>query len=454
MKTIRRQTDTIVAPATGFGRAALAIVRLSGPQTRFVIETMAGPLPPARRMCLRMLVDPANSQPLDRALVAFFPGPSSFTGEDLAEFYIHGGPAIVRALLRAVSSLENVRLAEPGEFTRRAVEAGKMDLTSAEALGDLIDAETDGQRLQALRQLDGALGRVVEAWREDLLGALALIEAELDFSDEGDVGEAVAADILGRLAPLARHIRSVLDDGGQGERMREGFTVVIAGPPNAGKSTLLNHLARRDVAIVSEIPGTTRDALEIRCDLAGYPVTLIDTAGLRRSTDRLENLGMDRTRHRIDGADLVLWLRPIDSETEGPAKDIDEASFDGPKRLHVWTKADLKCTAEKRVRLPSDACVVSALTGEGISSLLDAVRFALRGEISLQPALITRERHRAALVETLAALQHGLDSGPFLPLELLAEDVRLAAQALGRITGRFDVEDVLDRLFSTFCIGK
>jgi tRNA modification GTPase len=388
-------------------------------------------------MALRTLRDPDTAEPLDQALVVWMPGPQSFTGEDQAELHIHGGAAVRAAVLRALSALPGCRPAAAGEFTRRAFLNGRLDLSRVEGLADLIDAETEAQRRQALRQLDGQLGSAVEGWREELLQILALLEAALDFSDEGDVPEALEDEAARRVATLRGDIAGVLARP-SGERLRDGFTVVLAGPPNSGKSTLLNALARREVAIVSPVAGTTRDIIEVRCDLGGLPVTLVDTAGLRDSEDPVEQEGVARARARAAAADLVLWLVPPEGAPPG----------DSPG-LRVGTKSDLGH--------PSSAVdlVVSARTGTGLGHLLERLRSAARESLGHGDALLTRERHRLALAAACEALAR---SEALLArraaLDLAAEDVRLAARAVGQITGRVDVEDVLDRLFSSFCIGK
>lgn len=429
---------TIVALSSAAGRAGVAVVRLSGSRVRFVIETISGTLPSARRASLRTLRDPVG-QAIDQALVLYFPGPASFTGQDVAELHIHGARAVLARLLQVLCDLPGIRLAEPGEFTRRAFEAGKLDLSEVEGLIDLIDSETEWQRRQALRQMDGALGVAAANWRRSLIEAMALLEAEIDFSDEADVkgplierALATAGDVLGQL-------REALGGFARGERIREGFVVVLAGPPNAGKSSLLNALARRDVAIVSPIAGTTRDAIEVRLDLAGLPVTLIDTAGLRDSTDPIEAEGVRRARALAEKADLVLSLRAIDSD---------------PDRLHggegviaLATKVDLAGVVRRgEVR-------VSAQTGEGIPELLTLMAERLAGQGAVEPALLTRERHRVAVGQAIDALER-VGSGRHDQAELLAEDLRLAVRALERLLGRVDIEDVLDQLFAGFCIGK
>ena len=432
--------DTIFAPASGHGRAAVAVIRLSGPACRAVLERMAGGVPPPRRLSLRILVGP-DGEPLDRALVAWMPGPHSFTGEDQAELHLHGGLAVRAAVLGTLSRFPGCRPAEPGEFTRRAFLAGRMDLSAVEGLADLVDAETEAQRRQALRQLEGRLGGLVEAWRERLVRTLALLEAALDFSDEGDVPATLEEQAAGEIAALGSEFDRALADGHRGERLRDGFVVVLAGPPNAGKSTLLNALARRDVAIVSEIPGTTRDAIEVRCDLAGLPVTFVDTAGLRETADPVEREGVARTRAHVEGADLVLWLVP--PEGEPPP---DGGPPPGPG-LRVGTKADLGPAAGVDL-------AVSAKTGAGLPALLDRVAGEAERALGAGDAVLTRARHRAALERAGAALARAAGALAGAQVELAAEDVRLALRALGEITGRVDVEEVLDRLFATFCIGK
>jgi tRNA modification GTPase len=432
-------TDTIFAPATGFGRAAIAVIRISGPQTSALLHAMAGKLPEPRRLSLRRLRDPRSGEVLDQALVAWMPGPSSFSGEDQAELHLHGSLAVRAAVLRALSAFDGCRAADPGEFTRRAFLNGRMDLSSVEGLADLIDAETDAQRRQALRQLEGALGSLVERWREQLIIALARLEAALDFSDEGDVPAHLEAEAGTILADLQREIAGTLAEAHRGERLREGFVVVLAGPPNAGKSTLLNALAKRDVAIVSAVPGTTRDAIEVRCDLGGLPVTFVDTAGLRASTDPIEQAGMQRTRARLGTADLTLWLKAPDACDAAPA---------GPAIVTVATKADLSSVAA------GPELAVSAVTGAGLEALLRRIEDEAQAAFGQGDSVVTRERHRAALTRADAALRRAATALAAGQSELATEDARLALRAIGEVTGRVDVEHVLDRLFASFCIGK
>ncbi|WP_426313955.1 tRNA uridine-5-carboxymethylaminomethyl(34) synthesis GTPase MnmE [Methylobacterium fujisawaense] len=439
------QAETLFAPASGFGRAAVAVIRISGPAARDVLVALCGSLPPPRRLSLRSLRDPADGTELDRALVAWFPGPDTYSGEDMAELHLHGGAAVRMGVLATLARFPGCRAAEPGAFTRRAVLNGRMDLAAAEAVADLIDAETEGQRRQALRQLDGALSRQVAAWRAEAVDCLAAAEAALDFADEGDVDDArLDAALFGRAARLRDAIAGTLRDGQRGERLREGFTVVLAGAPNSGKSTLLNALSRRDVAIVSDRPGTTRDAIEVRLDLGGLPVLLVDTAGLRETAEPIEAEGIVRTRARIDSADLVIALVPPD----GAVPEL------GPTRtpiLTVRTKADL--FAGSVTERESDGPAVSARTGAGMARLLDAIQAAAESGLGTGDALITRARHRAALEACVGHLDRLLEGTGGLP-ELAAEDLRLAVRALGEVAGHVGVEDVLDRLFSGFCIGK
>ena len=435
-----RSDDTIFANASGYGRAAVCLIRISGPKSQLILETMAGGVPAPRRAVVRVLRELGTGEALDQALVLWMPGPGSFTGEDQAELHIHGGLATRAAVLRALSALEDCRPAEAGEFTRRAFLNGRMDLSQVEGLADVIDAETEAQRRQALLQLEGRLGQAAEGWRDSILQVLALLEASLDFSDEGDVPADLEADILRRLGLIEGDLSGVLANR-SGERLREGLSVVLAGPPNAGKSTLLNALARRDVAIVSPVAGTTRDIIEVHCDLGGLPVIVADTAGLRESGDAIEQEGVSRARARAQDADLVLWLIP----PEGPETEAPPAR----RLLRVGTKADLG-----RSR-PGCDLMVAAASGEGIPELIERLASEAESALGGGDAIVTRERHRKALERAHASVVRAREmlenAGP---LELAAEEVRLASRAVGEITGRVDVEHVLDRLFSSFCIGK
>jgi tRNA modification GTPase len=403
---------------------------------------------------------------IDEALALWFPAPHSETGEDIAELQLHGGHAVIAGVLGELSAVEHCRMAEPGEFTRRAFENGRLDLTAVEGLGDLIAAETAAQRRQAFRQLKGLIGDRAEAWRQRLIEALALVEARIDFSDEADVPEDLIRPAAKIACALRDEIAATLADGGRGERLRDGLVVAIAGPPNAGKSTLFNRLARREAAIVSPFAGTTRDVIEVHLELDGYPVTVLDTAGIRDSPEPVEQEGVRRARARAAQADLVLWVTDISAEGRAPA-DPPELKSDAPRWL-VENKIDL---LEKNTRRRSLAgsCghskrdeyqfvfSVSAERGEGLDALFGALAaFAKESFAVGEAAVVTRARHRHALEQTAAALDRAAAESavPSPREELIAEELRHATWALGRLTGRVDVEDVLDKIFRDFCIGK
>lgn len=442
--------DTIFALSSGFGRAALAVLRLSGPHVRDILLAMLGQVPAPRHATLAAFKNASSGEIIDRGLALFFPAPASFTGEDCAEFHCHGGPAVVAAMLRTLESFEGVRPAEAGEFSRQAFENGKFDLTEVEGLADLIDAETEAQRRQALRQTQGELGRKVVEWRKLLLDASAHIEAEIDFGEEADVSALVRQEILGTIASLVDALRRELAAASAGERLREGLVVVIAGPPNAGKSTLLNALARREAAIVSPIPGTTRDAIEVHLDLAGLPLTLIDTAGLRDSEDPVEAIGIERTKVRAAQADLILWLS-VAAAPEAPA-----AFGKGIEIWPVFTKMDQFERTGLQAELGSrDGFSLSAATGENMDLLLARLtEFAKSATGGGQGALLTRARHRRSMAAALVALEKAREEHLRETPELLAEDLRCAIRALESLIGKIDVEDVLGEIFSRFCIGK
>jgi tRNA modification GTPase len=433
---------TITALSSAPGRAGVAVVRISGPGARIAVERLAGALPLPRHAALRTLKG-ADGSRIDQALVLWFPGPASETGEDMAEFQVHGGRAILERLFAELSRIEGLRPAERGEFTRRAVENGKLDLTRAEALADLIDAETEGQRRQALDQYGGALAILYDGWRARLLKALAWAEAEIDFSDEElpeDIGRRVRAGIAEILAELRGH----LDDGRRGEIVRDGLFLTVIGPPNAGKSSLVNALARRDVAIVAETAGTTRDIVEVRLDIAGYAVVVADTAGLRETADLVESEGVRRALARAGQSDLTLLL--LDASAEAPLAGLPDGAAPSAD-LIVWNKSDLPRSA------PGEGLLISAKTGVGMDALLARLERMVAEKLSAprEGAVITRARHRSALLDTAFALERALTSDES---ELFAEDLRLAVRAIGRITGRVDVEELLDIVFRDFCIGK
>jgi len=573
-------SSTIFALSSGRGPSAIAVVRISGPRAGAALEALGVKIPPPRKAGLARVREPASGEIIDEALVLWFPAPNSETGEDTAELQLHGGRAVIAATLAALGRVEGLRPAEAGEFTRRAFENGKLDLTAVEGLADLVSAETEGQRRQAFRQMKGLLGGRAEAWRQQLIQALALVEARIDFSDEGDVPENLVEPAVAIARSLADEIAGALADGGRGERLREGLVVAIAGPPNAGKSTLLNRLARREAAIVSPYAGTTRDVIEVHLDLGGLPVTLLDTAGIRETDDPVEMEGVRRARDRAASADLVLWVVDAADEISGrremstaesislagagtdsptglaaesesgfatsrqvgaltpiprlgrasePGADPDQARERGdrghsgpgsgagvgqgapvsalnnplPPVWIVLNKIDLlpgeqrnetrmqnnafsggsHAVAESKFRfnkilknivnknLPNMVndpltsatggqfardeaqFILSATSGEGFEALLHSLsQFAESFMTGAESALVTRARHRRALEDTQHALRRALQLGS--REDLLAEELRTAATALGRLTGRVDVEDILDVIFRDFCIGK
>ena len=412
-------------------------------------------------MATRALLRDANGQPIDDAVILWFPAPASATGEDVAEFHIHGSRAVLAALFASLSAFADVRAAEPGEFTRRAFENGKLDLTEAEGLDDLIRADTDRQRRQALRQLKGLLGDRARDWRKQIIEASALIEVGIDFSDEGDVPAELIAPALAKIKVLLGEIEEVLAAQGQSERLRDGLVVAISGPPNVGKSTLMNQLARREVAIVSPHAGTTRDVIEVQLDLDGYPVTVIDTAGIRETADPVEQEGVRRARARAAEADLVLWLADaphenilhesaVPSWTVRTKIDLDARTSEAGS-LKKASQQTAKGAGQRRENFDFG---ISASRGDGIKELVAAlVGFAQNYFGSGEGGLISRERQRKLLQQT-ADLLHRSISEIGRGEEFVAEDLRAAAQALGRLLGRVDVEDILDAIFRDFCIGK
>jgi tRNA modification GTPase len=434
--------DTIYAPATAPGRAAIAIVRISGPAAGNALRALTGNLPPPRSARHLRLRDPDTGEALDDAVALWFPGPGSVTGEDVAELHLHGSRAALAAVMAALAR-QGLRLAEPGEFTRRAFENGKLDLTQAEAVADLVAAETEAQRRQALRQLDGALGAVYQGWGERLLRLLAHLEAAIDFPDE-DLPPGIETRVAAETAALAAEIARHLADGHRGERLRDGIAVAIVGPPNAGKSSLLNRLAQREAAITSPVAGTTRDVIEVAVDLAGYPVVLADTAGLRDSADLVEQEGLRRALARAESAELRLFV--FDAARPRDARGAE--AWPGRDTLLVANKIDL---AAAPGALPRGALAVSALTGDGIAELVAALAARVSADYVAAAPLLTRARHREALEAAEEALRRSFDARLS---ELRGEDLRLAWRSLGRITGRVDVEDLLDIIFADFCVGK
>ena len=422
---------------------------------------MVGRVPEPRKAALVRVRDPESGETIDEGLALWFPAPKSETGEDVAELHLHGGRAVIAAVLAALGRLDGLRMAEPGEFTRRAFENGRLDLTAVEGLADLIAAETEAQRRQAFRQLKGLLGDRAEDWRKRLIAALAMIEARIDFSDEGDVPDDLVKPALDVASGLRAEMVEVLAGTGRGERLREGLVVAITGPPNVGKSTLFNRLAQREAAIVSAIPGTTRDVIEAHLDLGGYPVTILDTAGIRVSNDPIEQEGIARAQRRAADADLVLWIVEAGRPANFKLRDRGVRSAEGPEVWLVGNKADLCEWNESRINNSEsefqfdNIFVVSAATKQGMNLLSEAIaEFSSRFFEGSGGALLTRERHRNALNDALAALDRASDGKLVGREEIIAEELRLAARALGRLTGRVDVEDILDVIFRDFCIGK
>lgn len=478
------QDDTIFALSSAPGRAGVAVLRVSGPAAGAALTALAGRLPAPRRATLATLRRPGTAEALDRALVLWFPGPASVTGEDVAELQVHGGRAVIDAVLAALAAQPGLRPAEAGEFARRAFDRGRLDLSEVEGLADLIDAETEAQRRQALRQMDGGLSRLSEGWRAELVGALARLEAAIDFPEE-DLPTGLLAAVRHHILCLEENITQYIGNSHSGERLRSGVYVAIIGPPNAGKSSLLNALARRDVAIVSETAGTTRDVIEVHLDLGGYPVILADTAGLREAAGEaaaeagaetaretagdapdpqqaIEAEGMRRARAGAAAADLRLAVFDLSDLMRPGTAPLDPATLAllDHDSLVVLNKCDLVPEPERRPPglppgLPPGTAVVtiSARSGAGLADLVarleqEVARRLARGVAA--PA-VTRLRHRRALEDAVAALARARAAE--LP-ELVAEDLRLAARALGRIAGRVDVEEILDSIFREFCIGK
>ena len=428
--------STIYALASGRGKAGVAVVRISGPQSHGALLALAGPLPEARRFSLRRLV--WQGEPLDDALVVRFEKGASFTGEDSVELHLHGGLATVSAVLRALAGLSGLRMAEPGEFTRRAFENGVLGLSEVEGLADLIDAETEAQRRQAFRVMSGAIRDRAEGWRKTLIRAAALVAATIDFADE-DVPVDVRPEVRALLGSLLASLRQELAGAHVAERLRDGFEVAIIGAPNVGKSTLLNALAGREAAITSARAGTTRDVIEVRMDIAGLPVTLLDTAGLRAAADEIEEEGIARAVSRAAMADLRVVLVSGD---ETLPRDVALM----PGDLVVRAKADVSA---------GEGLAVSGRTGAGLQDLTEAIAAELSGRVQSAGTLV-RERHRLAAVAAIGALESAQDALEAVPdrAELVAESLRHGLRALESLVGRVDVEDFLDEIFASFCIGK
>jgi tRNA modification GTPase len=442
------ERDTICALASGAPPAAIAILRLSGPKVRWLAEQhLECGIPAARHAKLTDFRD-AGGALIDRGLAVFMPGPGSYTGEDTLELYLHGGAAVIEHSLTALTGHQGVRIAEPGEYTRRAFEAGKLDLTEAEGVADIIEAETLAQKAQALRQLGGGLSGTYAAWRAELTGVLALVEVAIDFPDEGDAPQDTTVPIMVKLDRVIAEVHEALGDGGIGERIRDGFRVAIIGAPNAGKSTLLNRLARREAAIVTPKAGTTRDVIEVRRVLGGHVVWIADTAGLRATDDEIEAEGVRRAERAAREADLRVFL--IDAET--PDTSILSTDYRRPDDLVVVNKVDLGSTL---LALNADH-MISANTGSGVDGLEQAIAIFVGKHAALVEApVITRQRHRARLQDGLGSLEAARNAlADDIGAELAAEDIRMALRQLGSIIGVVGVEDVLGAVFSEFCIGK
>lgn len=431
--------DTIYALSSGTGAAGIAVIRISGPEAARAGAAIAGPVPAPRAAVLRTFRDPSGGQPIDSGLFLFFAGPASFTGEDLVELHAHGSLAVIRRMLGVLAAMPGLRQADAGEFTARAFRNGKMDLIEVEALGNLLAAETESQARMALTH-QSRLRDAAADWRRTLIDLIALTEAYIDFSDEDDVQSAGEAPVLSEVAALAGAIGRAAATLETGERIRRGYRVAILGPPNAGKSSLLNALAQRDVAITSPIPGTTRDAVEVHLDLGGFAVILIDTAGIRETADTLEQAGIARAHAAAASADLVIWLSPVDSPVKSPY----------PDSLEIGSKAD------KLDSIPlwnSDSRFVSVMDGRGLGSLIDEMRS--RVSAALTPGgdalIVANARQANELARAAASLGRAEAAAD---LEIRAEELRAAAHTLDRLVGRIGYEDILDAIFSRFCIGK
>ncbi|XP_039910281.1 tRNA modification GTPase GTPBP3, mitochondrial, partial [Hirundo rustica] len=460
--------DTIFALSSAPGRCGVAVIRASGPGSRGALQSLTGTpeIPPPRVLALRRIRDPHTAETLDRGLVVWFPGPRSFTGEDCAELHVHGGPAVVSGVLRALGRVPGLRPAEPGEFTRRAFRHGKLDLTAAEGLRDLIGAETEAQRRQALRQMEGDLGQLYQRWSHTLTQALAHLEAFIDFGEDEEVEEEVLEQVAVAVRALQRDIGAHLRDGRRGELLRAGVRAVIAGPPNVGKSSLLNLLCRRPAAIVSPQAGTTRDVLEVALDIGGFPLVLSDTAGLRQASDPVEREGVTRARARLRQADLVLAVLDATAVCAAPAAlGAALAALEPPPGVPcvlVLNKADLLPAAPsgpRPHRAPAPAALLSCRTGQGLEALLELLEQQLAqlcgDPLSGSPSL-TQARHSRHLGACAAALSRFCreDSGDIGDLAVAAEQLRVARRELGRITGHVGAEEVLDIIFRDFCVGK
>jgi tRNA modification GTPase len=442
-------SDTIFALSSGVGRSAIGVIRISGPATSAALKSLAGDLPPARRFSVRMISHPFSGELLDEAVVVWLPGPNSFTGEDCGELHLHGSLATLSAVMQVLSEVRGVRPAEAGEFTRRAFLNGKMDLVEVEGLGDLLQARTVGQRRQALQQLTGKASSVFEIWREQLTLIRADIEATVDFVDEAGIAEAAAPMVEASIRRLLHNMQEEVRRSDGSEILRDGIRVVLAGHPNTGKSSLLNALASREAAIVSNVPGTTRDAIEVTLEIRGFPIILTDTAGLRTDPiDEVEREGIQRSLRHVSGADFVLWVWSADierSETPDPLINPD---------LVVETKSDLRSErpAGPSYNEPVSRIRLSTRSGEGVPDLLNEIASMISTRYgNAESALLVSARQKAVVSQSIRHLNNALEVSS---LEMKAEHIRYASDEIGRLTGRVDVEEWLGAIFSKFCIGK
>lgn len=437
--------DTIFALSSGAGRSAVSVIRISGPGCGALLSSLIGRIPKPRELTLRVIRHPGTGETLDKALAVWLPAPGSFTGEDCAELHLHGSPAVITAVMSVMSDLPSVRPAEAGEFTQRAFLNGKMDLVEAEGLADLLEARTAAQRRQALRQMSGVPSSTFDAWRHQLLLIRADIEAVVDFADEPGVAEEAAAGIDGRIRDLLAQMTSAMQRSAMGEVIRDGVSVVLAGLPNTGKSSLLNALARRDAAIVSDVPGTTRDAIEVSLDIRGIPVVLTDTAGLRDDvSDAVEREGVRRSALRMKDADILVWVWSAD--VPGSASPVGEPS------IIVQNKCDLESGLLRNEN--ASASFISTRTGHGIEEFVERLSALLQLRFGdVESSLLVSARQISAVRNSIRLLNEALLVSPER-LELKAEEIRLASEDIGRLTGKVDVEEWLGAIFSRFCIGK
>lgn len=440
--------ETIFALSSGMGKSAVSVIRVSGPRSQQILKSMTSAQAKPRQAQLTKVHDPESGEIVDRGLALWFPGPHSFTGEDLLELHLHGSRAVVAKIFSVLRRIPGVRAAEPGEFSRRAMENGKLDLIATEALADLIDAETEAQRQLAVLEQGGSLRTFADQLRNDLIGLMADLEIALDFADEVDAADGTANRVRSNLKIVDAKLAAVEGGYANAERVRDGLTVLIAGAPNAGKSSLLNALARREVAIVSEIAGTTRDLVEVRLDLGGLPVNLIDTAGIRPTDNPIEREGVRRALDKARSADLVLWLSPVDKPAEPPPDDIQHDAL-----WLVRTKVDLGADVRGRGNAGHRTIALSAATGFHLDFLIQALRDFAETRMSIKDSIIVaNERQRRAIAAAREAVEAA--SKPHLPPEVVAEELRHASFALESLLGKVGVENVLDSVFARFCIGK